>query len=612
MNNLPLIFCCLLVHAQSHSEVLRVYASTIQIQSTVVVHQHPNTEISSNCSLSSGNQLDVQKHESMSLTRIKIARFRAKLTKDIFINQVPILQMKVWSSNPFEDSIELQCGEHFISISSDATGLIITKPRIMSLSPAAMHLAQFVSSLSFLPDTTTDEKLASVPTLEAVLVVQYSEGLHRSWLDDSTLSQCKLIFKNNQTHLTHPSGQLLSGEITFSSVLSSSQLSNPSRSSVLHCFQNFENTFANELASSSGQESSGSTLLLQTAMATGTNRRFDKTFQRARRLAPVFLETSNKIQTLIRSKTMTRQIFAALIDPILNQIPPMIGGLIAENLMPPVMDMLYPILSDLLMGVFMPPDSLGQMGVIDNLPVGGTPADLPVKGQVTDFLQKIKTGQVVQAFPMFIDVTQQLLTPDFKISPSIGTPIKKRLAAEIAGSVLESDYPDTARLLSQTLASTIRVDTMRTVSRGLITSLTASLALSLTHALSGSLAEKLSASLLSASTQQITRLLTPALTHQLGLTVQRAITRPATSDYMCHFCRSQQLYCEQCENMMTEEHYRDFYTNYYAHFYSQYYTDHYGFEISHWFAEQYMEHHRFGTGMLGSQINTWSEYAKAS
>lgn len=174
-------------------------------------------------------------------------------------------------------------------------------------------------------------------------------------------------------------------------------------------------------------------------------------------------------------------------------------------------------------------------------------------------------------------------------SESITKKMKQKLGTMITNAMLEKDLPNAVDQLHTVMKESIIVITNRTVSRGLTQSLTNTITQHVSFGLVTTIGTALSKQLTSKPAKELTRFLTPTLSHEIAMVLTHSLTRAPMDDYFCYYCMNHELYCTACRAAMTKDYYQDVYIWYYAHFYSTYYAAHYSGEYGDNFIDQLLK-----------------------
>jgi len=331
----------------------------------------------------------------------------------------------------------------------------------------------------------------------------------------------------------------------------------------------------------------------------------DETYRALGASATMFFQVAQRVDMHLRSGITNRQIIGAIVDPLINEVPPALSAAVVQTMTSPVDQIVYKLLDEMLLSAFVPASKLGMP---ENTPVNEPDPTVPFAGPASalasqlgaNALTLLELGQKVMLH------TQAKQLGDGGITGQL----KKKLSTEIANTVLEKDLPDAVSNLHNTLKTSLNVmlpwTLTRTLTRNLLTTLTQSLSVELIKLL----CELLSRSFSKTPTKEITRFLTPTLVHTLGLTVTHALTRPPLADYECWYCLKKQTYCPNCQGVMTNDYYMDYYIHYYSHYYSLYFGGHYSSDLADIFVENYGAYNPFvppyaqdkaGIGKLGTR-----------
>jgi hypothetical protein len=112
------------------------------------------------------------------------------------------------------------------------------------------------------------------------------------------------------------------------------------------------------------------------------------------RFATVMLQTSNKVSALLRSGIKSKQIFASAVDPAINECPPQLAKVIIETLAPPVIEGLGKMVGPVLTDVFVPGNTIGKIGTVENMENFAESMTVKVVGKAMSVLDGLKSGAV--------------------------------------------------------------------------------------------------------------------------------------------------------------------------------------------------------------------------
>jgi len=305
----------------------------------------------------------------------------------------------------------------------------------------------------------------------------------------------------------------------------------------------------------------------------------------------VFLETHSRLESMFRAGVTSKQIVAAIVDNVSNQCPPAIADALVAALTKPMDSLMGDLLTDLMISAFVPPPSLGQVGPnLENVPSASLSPAVPIgqpqplgdpdaapspHASTTAPISETK-GPVGGAGPI-----------DMGLPEGISGQIKRRIGTKIADAMIEKDLPHAANLLHSTMTTGVNTLTERQMSRSVTRGVVEEATGSVSRGLIKQFLAEFAKSFTRLPTKELTRYLTPTLTHSLAMTITHTLTRSPQSDYLCWYCRTRELYCENCKSVMTKDYYTDFYVHYYAHHYSVYMAGQFWSKYADYFVDNY-------------------------
>jgi len=172
--------------------------------------------------------------------------------------------------------------------------------------------------------------------------------------------------------------------------------------------------------------------------------------------------------------------------------------------------------------------------------------------------------------------------PSFLEESASGTnPGPAEVPGEGIGNTLGMQVADSVTVeLSDALWKALKIkledSIANSVSRQTVRSLNFILTESLSHTVSRMIVEMTSKTLTRSMAKITNQMLIPSLTQSVGMTVTHALTRNPKSDYYCHYCIKNNLYCDLCRAETTENYNMDWNIAYYAKYYGSYFTYYYG------------------------------------
>ena len=133
------------------------------------------------------------------------------------------------------------------------------------------------------------------------------------------------------------------------------------------------------------------------------------------------------------------------------------------------------------------------------------------------------------------------------------------------------------------LPQAIAIQCARSVSQGVIMTVT----YTLTHSISRALIEILSTTLTKAIARNVNSALIPSLTYSLVPVITHSLMHSPRADYYCFYCVESNIYCEYCRKSHAYDYKQDYYISYYTGYYTQYYSHAYSTGLSDGAAEEY-------------------------
>lgn len=156
---------------------------------------------------------------------------------------------------------------------------------------------------------------------------------------------------------------------------------------------------------------------------------------------------------------------------------------------------------------------------------------------------------------------------------------KGPLATRVAIALADSGQEHLTHALTLALQDNLKHVMNSTCSRKLTRKLTASLTVSLTDSLVELMLNSITDIYVDTAHRILVHTTLPALTHSVAAVVVKAMSRHPQEDYFCYYCKNKQIYCQNCQNSATNDHWIDYYTAQFAQYYSNYYSRFYSIEV---------------------------------
>ena len=157
---------------------------------------------------------------------------------------------------------------------------------------------------------------------------------------------------------------------------------------------------------------------------------------------------------------------------------------------------------------------------------------------------------------------------------------KGPLAERVGIGVADSGGEAVAQSLRLAISDNLKHAVNQTVSMKLTRKLTATLTVSLTDSLVKLLMNSITAPYVDTSHRILVHTLLPALTHSLSAVIVKSMSRHPQEDYFCYYCKHKKIYCRNCKDSATNDHWIDYYTSYYAQYYADYYDRFYSVQAT--------------------------------
>lgn len=303
-------------------------------------------------------------------------------------------------------------------------------------------------------------------------------------------------------------------------------------------------------------------------------------------MATMFFQTSTHIEAALGSGAHSTQILAAIVDPIIEQVPYILAEVAFELLMPHVVSKMRPTLADSMIEYFIPK----QTHKIVPMPIYNAmekQLNLPFNSVQLSY-QDGAEGKAPVKYKYAIDFTTKASTASRLVNMVVNLPTRQAID-----------------LMQQSLTLNMFKHLNRTVTRRVARALSVSLTQSIGSQLTRMTLNIFTRALTIKPAQSLTRILSSTLTNTVALTVTRALTRAPVADIFCELCRKgEELYSQQAEHVLqfcdacwsaeVAGQHSEYITAYYANYYNHYYTWHYGGYYAERFADGYFRMNQVG------------------
>ncbi len=308
-------------------------------------------------------------------------------------------------------------------------------------------------------------------------------------------------------------------------------------------------------------------------------------------MATVFFQTSTHIEAALGSGTYSQQILAAIVDPIIEMVPPVLAEVAMDIVLPPAVDTVKAVLSDSMIEYFIPKAT----HEILPMPIYNTlkrDLNLPSNSVKLGFEDGAE-GKEAEKYNYAIDMTT-----------------KASVASRLVNMVTADPSREAIDIMHQSLGRNLFVHLNRTVTRRAARALSVALTQSLGNQLTRMTLNIFTHQFTVQPAQSLTRILSATLTNTVALTVTRALTRAPVADIFCELCRKGAddydqgenavlEFCDACYSAEVAGQHAEYITAYYANYYNHYYTWHYGGHYARHFAEGYFNKNRVGGRKAG-------------
>eukprot|EP00743_Colponemidia_sp_Colp-15_P008866 GILK01009676.1.p1 GENE.GILK01009676.1~~GILK01009676.1.p1 ORF type:complete len:277 (+),score=49.02 GILK01009676.1:74-832(+) len=235
-------------------------------------------------------------------------------------------------------------------------------------------------------------------------------------------------------------------------------------------------------------------------------------YTQAKTVMSMLVQTHDKLTAAMKAGVQSKEIFAIVVAPIINNLPNIVVSAITNAALGPLTEICGDFLGDFLL--------------------------------------------------------------DPLLKPAV-TQVTARVEEMVLVTVTEQGIPELAHLLHAEMEDQLKKTVPWAVVRSATRSLTTTLTSELSHELIKTLMSILSKSLVMNPTKALADTLTKTLTHTLALTLTHSLRHSPKADYMCYYCKKSKVYCRECHESMVQDYYLDYYAGYYAEYYSTYYANAY-------------------------------------
>lgn len=286
--------------------------------------------------------------------------------------------------------------------------------------------------------------------------------------------------------------------------------------------------------------------------------------------AEASLKTEGRSQLRSGSKALTSarvmQMLAAIVDPIMAQVPPEMMKLGINAIEQPVIGVLKDVMSDMLLEYFIPKATKKLL-------------EMPWKDIPDTDIELLGSGKVEVA-------ESEPVNQETRYAIDMST--KSDFASQLINAVLSNYLPQTIETMHQVLDKEVYETAHRVVPKAAAREITYNLVKLVSDMMIKKIFHLVTHSMTMRATPLLTKIISQTLINSVSLTLTRALTRAPVGDFFCQLCRAKEQeepnlseFCDACWSSETAGYYADYYTAYYAHYYTHYYNWYYGGYYSH-------------------------------